>query len=137
MLLTERAIRAAKPLAKPYKLFDQQGLYLWIGANGSRWWRFKYYIDGREISKPWHLYPDVPLSLARERRDEARRLVAKGVDPSAQRRAEKAAGIDTFKAVGLEWLGKQQLRAQDAEEGGMDTQRFTLQAARLQGDWIY
>ncbi|MFI4868519.1 MAG: tyrosine-type recombinase/integrase [Steroidobacterales bacterium] len=107
MPLTDRAIRAAKPREKPYKLFDERGLYLWIGPTGGRWWRFKYSVEGREKLLSLGTYPDVPLSRARERRDVLRRQVADGVDPSVQRRAERAAQVDTFQSIALEWLGKQ------------------------------
>jgi integrase len=107
MSLTETAVRAAKRRGKPYKIFDERGLFLLVDPRGHRYWRFKYRIDGREKLLALGVYPDVALADARDRRDTARKLIAKGVDPSVQRQAERAAGADTFKAVALEWLGKQ------------------------------
>src|SRR5579871_4146243 len=103
-MLTEAALRAAKPRQKPYKLFDERGLYLLVKADGNLGWRFKYRFEGREKLISLGVYPDVPLKRARERRDEARRQVADGVDPGAKRKAEKAALADTFEAVAREYL---------------------------------
>jgi integrase len=103
-MLTETTIRAAKPLEKPYKLFDDRGLFMLVNPDGSRWWRFKYRFEGREKLLSLGVYPDVPLKRAREKRDEARRLVADKVDPSARRKAEKAALADTFEAVAREYI---------------------------------
>src|ERR1700683_71841 len=103
-MITEARIRAAKPREKPYKLFDERGLYMLINRDGSRWWRFKYRFEGREKLLSLGVYPDVPLKRAREKRDEARRQVADGIDPSAKRKAEKAALADTFETVTREYL---------------------------------
>lgn len=103
-MLTELGIKAAKPREKPYKLFDERGLFLLVNTDGRRWWRFKYRFQRREKLLSLGVYPDVPLKRAREKRDEARRLVADGIDPSAKRKAEKAALADTFEAVAREWL---------------------------------
>jgi integrase len=104
MPLSDPAIRAAKPKQKPYKLFDERGLFLLIKPNGARLWRFKYSVDGREKLISFGDYRDVPLKRARDKRDEARRLVADGKDPSATRQAAKAARADTFAAIAEEWL---------------------------------
>ena len=110
--LSDTAIRLAKPKEKPYKLFDERGLYLLINPAGARLWRFKYRIHGKEKLLALGAYPDVSLKQARERRDAARRLVADGKDPSAERKAEQAAALkahaDTFKTVANEWLEKKQ-----------------------------
>jgi len=106
-MLTDMAARSAKPGLKPFKLTDGGGLYLLVKPNGSRWWRFKYRIDGREKGLSLGVYPEVPLSLARERREEARRLVASGVDPSDKRKAERNARSDTLEAIAREWLAMQ------------------------------
>jgi integrase len=104
MALTELGIRAAKPGLKPLKLYDGAGLYLLISPGGSRLWRFKYQFGGRERLISLGPYPEVSLKVARERRDEARRIVAAGGDPSAKRKAEKTAVSESFQAVSLEWL---------------------------------
>ena len=88
MELTDVRIRAAKPQEKPYKLRDGKGLVLLIKPNGSRLWRLRYEIDGVEKGLSLGAYPEVSLKLARERRDNARRLIADGTDPSAERKAE-------------------------------------------------
>jgi integrase len=107
--LTESTIRAAKSKEKPYKLFDEKGLFLLVTPPGGRLWRFKFRYGGVEKLLAIGPYPDVPLKRARERRDEARRLLADRIDPSAKRQAERAAQADTFKAIALEWLAKQKL----------------------------
>jgi integrase len=106
-MLTEAAIRAAKRRDKPYKLFDERGLYLLIDPKYSPGWRFKYYFEGREKLLSLGTYPDVTLRRARERRDEVRRMISDGVDPSAERQTKKAALADSFEAVAREWLTKQ------------------------------
>ncbi len=110
MALTELAVKSARPKDKPYKLFDERGLYLLVERSGGRLWRFKYSVAGREKLISLGNYPDVPLKRAREKRDEARRLVADGIDPSAKRQAEKAAQVDTFEAIGREWMEMQRKR---------------------------
>jgi integrase len=102
--LSESRIRAAKPADKAYKLFDERGLYLKVETSGSRLWRFKYRHGGKERLLALGQYPDVPLKRAREKRDEARRLLADGVDPRAQKLEAKAAEVVTFAGVAAEWL---------------------------------
>jgi Arm DNA-binding domain len=75
-MLTEAAIRNAKPREKPYKLFDERGLFMLVVPTGGRLWRFRYRHSGKEKLLSLGAYPDVPLRRAREKRDEARRLVA-------------------------------------------------------------
>jgi len=77
-MLTETAIRSAKPRERPYKLFDERGLYLLLVApTGGRLWRFRYRHGGKEKLVALGAYPDVPLRRAREKRDEARRLAGR------------------------------------------------------------
>jgi integrase len=108
--LTDVAIRGAKAKNKPYKLFDERGLFLLVTPSGSRLWRLKYYVSGREKLLSLGDYRDVPLKRAREKRDDARRLLADGVDPSAHRKAEQLANANTLRAVGDEWLALQKKR---------------------------
>lgn len=105
-MLTEAAIRAEKPSDKQRKLFDERGLYLLIHPNGSRYWRFKYRHAGREKLLALGTYPDVTLKRAREKRDEARKRVADGIDPSVEKQATKAANTQTLRLVYEEWLSK-------------------------------
>jgi hypothetical protein len=107
MALSDVAIRSLKPQEKPYKKADERGLYLIVNPNGSRWWRFKCQFENREKGISLGVHPDVSLARARERRDEARQLVADGVDPSAARQAEKSSVGITFRAVADEWLARQ------------------------------
>ena len=107
MALSDIEIRSARAEEKPIKLFDGGGLYLLVQPNGSRWWRFKYRFQGRELAVSLGVYPEVSLKLARERRDEARKKVAQGIDPSAERKAVKEARLVTFGGVAEEWLAIQ------------------------------
>jgi hypothetical protein len=88
--LTDTAIRKAKAGDKPRKLGDGGGLYLELQPSGSRWWRLKYRLGGKEKRLSLGVYPDVSLADARGRREAARRLVAAGTDPSDERKADKA-----------------------------------------------
>ena len=103
-------MRAARPHEKPYKLFDGGGLYLLVRPDGSRYWRLKYYVAGKEKLISVGIYPKVTLAAARRRRDDARKLLEEGADPSVQRKekrvAQRAASENTFEAVGREWYGK-------------------------------
>jgi len=104
VFLTESRIRAAKPAERPYKVFDERGLFMLVTPPGGRLWRFRYRLFGREKLLSLGAYPDVTLKRAREKRDEARKLVADGIDPSARRKAERGARAETFEAVAREWL---------------------------------
>lgn len=107
MALTATAMRAAKPGAKPLKLFDGGGLFLLVTPTGAKYWRFKYRIDNREKLLSLGVYPDVSLKEARNRRDAARKHLAQGIDPSAVRKATKANNANSFEAVAREWFAKQ------------------------------
>ncbi|MEJ1962261.1 MAG: integrase arm-type DNA-binding domain-containing protein [Gammaproteobacteria bacterium] len=108
MPLSRTQIENAKPREKPLKLFDGRGLYLEIAPSGARWWRYKYRIANKEKRISLGVYPDVGLKDARERLDAARKLVAAGIDPSEQRKAQKLATIarveHTFEAIAREWF---------------------------------
>lgn len=108
MVLTDKAIRAAKHGEKPVRLFDGGGLYLELAPNGGKWWRLKYRFAGKEKRLSLGVYPTVSLKQGRERRDDAKRLLAGGVDPSEQRKASKAAvterAANSFEAVAREWF---------------------------------
>jgi integrase len=102
--LSETKIRFAKPCERAYKLFDERRLFLLVTPAGGRLWRLRYRIGKREKLISLGAYPDVPLKRARERRDEARRLIADDIDPSAERKAKRAALLETFEEVAKEWL---------------------------------
>ena len=103
-ILSDTRIRAAKPMERPYKLFDERGLYLLVTPTGNRLWRLRYRMGALEKLLALGAYPDVPLKRAREKRDEARKLIADGIDPNAKRKAERSAQAETFEAVANEWL---------------------------------
>ena len=106
-MLNDTKVRNAKPREKSYKLFDERGLFLLVMPTGGRLWRLKYQMHDREKLISLGAYPDVPLKRARERRETARQLIADGVDPSAQRRTERAALAQSFQGVADEWLDLQ------------------------------
>ncbi|HAL9639075.1 TPA: integrase arm-type DNA-binding domain-containing protein [Escherichia coli] len=89
MALTDAKIRAAKPTDKAYKLTDGAGMFLLVHPNGSRYWRLRYRILGKEKTLALGVYPEVSLSEARTKRDEARKLILEGIDPCEQKRAKK------------------------------------------------
>jgi integrase len=91
MALTDTAIRRSKPAEKAHKLFDSGGLHLLVTPAGGRLWRWKYRFEGTEKQLALGSYPALPLAEARERRDAARKQLANGIDPMAERKAEKTA----------------------------------------------
>jgi integrase len=107
MPLNDLIIRNAKPLAKAYKLSDEKGLFLLVHPNGSRYWRFKYYFGGKEKLLALGVYPEVKLIEARERRDQARKLLDNHIDPSAAKKLSKQtiflAAENSFQAIACEW----------------------------------
>jgi integrase len=106
MRLTNTAIQATKPRDRAYKLSDGRGLHLLVTSAGGRLWRFRYRYAGKENMLGLGLYPEVTLQDARERREEARRLLAQGIDPSAQRQAIRHAASHTVEGVVREWLNR-------------------------------
>ncbi|KPF80499.1 integrase arm-type DNA-binding domain-containing protein [Novosphingobium sp. AAP93] len=119
MALSITTIRNAKPKAKPYKLADEKGLFLLVQPSGGMLWRMKYRVDGRDsdgnpkrVEKKLGLgtYPEVSLKDARERRDEARRQLANGIDPAEQKRrdvlASRVSAANTFASVAEAYVAK-------------------------------
>jgi integrase len=108
MPLTDLAVRNAKPADKPIRLHDAGGLYLEVSPAGGKWWRWKYRHGGKEKRLSVGVYPTVGLREARERRDNARRLLGNGVDPSDHRKAQKEATraqiADSFEVIAREWF---------------------------------
>ncbi|WP_138438605.1 tyrosine-type recombinase/integrase [Marinobacter alexandrii] len=107
MALTDLKIRRSKPDAKAYKIADSGGLYIEVRPTGSKLWRYRYRIAGKENVFALGEYPDLSLSDARTARDEARGLVKQGIHPSHVRQAEKleniAAGANTFQVIAAEY----------------------------------
>jgi len=109
MPLTDVAVRNAKPGPKTVRLRDERGLYLEISPKGGKWWRFRYMLKGKANMLSLGVYPDISLKDARIRRDEARKLLANGIDPGQARKDQKAEAIEdsnTFEKVAREWFAK-------------------------------
>jgi integrase len=110
MPLTDTSVRNSKPKDRPYKLADSQGLHLLVTPNGSRLWRLKYRVAGKEKLLSIGAYPAVSIKKAREARDNARELLATGGDPSQAKkeakRVEEQSTRHTFRAIADEYLTK-------------------------------
>lgn len=137
-MLTDPGCRNAKPKEKPHRLADEKGLYLEVMPNGSKYFRMKYRFGGKEKRLAFGVYPEVTLQAAREKRDEARKLLAQGVDPGEQRKAIKAARgseVDTFEVIAREWIAKFRSSWSDSHrvhiEQCMTKDVFTFLGARL------
>ncbi len=106
MSLTDTAVKKAKPGEKPYKMADEKGLYLLVN-NAGKYWRMDYRYLGKRKTLALGVYSDVTLARAREKRDEARKMLADGADPGEHRketkRANQAAQANSFEAVAREW----------------------------------
>ncbi|MEP1214110.1 MAG: integrase arm-type DNA-binding domain-containing protein [Marinobacter sp.] len=110
MPLTDTAIRNARPTDKTQKLFDGGGLYLEVTPKGGKYWRLKYRFIGKEKRLSLGVYPEITLKDARLRRDDARKLLANQIDPSENRKAQKAAqqerSANSFETIAREWFAK-------------------------------
>lgn len=110
MPLTDTRIRNAKPTRKPYKLTDSAGLHLEVRPSGSKLWRLRYRIAGRENLFALGQYPALGLAAARAERDKAKQLVKQGIHPAHNRQAllvaQVAENANTFEAVAREWIEK-------------------------------
>ena len=107
MTLNDRQIKNAKPQEKPYKLADGGGLYLYVTPKGTKSFRLKFRFDGKEQVLTIGKYPHVSLSEARAMAETAKTQIAQGINPAAQKQAEKQqaqeAALNTFAAVAKEW----------------------------------
>ncbi|HGY1212722.1 TPA: tyrosine-type recombinase/integrase [Citrobacter braakii] len=111
MALTDTKVRSAKPEAKEYSLVDGDGMFLLIHPNGSKYWRFRFRFGGKQHLMAFGVYPETSLADARQKREEARRLVAAGVDPREHKRAvkeEQAKEVITFELVARDWHASNQ-----------------------------
>jgi integrase len=110
MSLADAKARNAKPKTKPYKIADGEGLFLSVVPSGSKYWRLRYYFAGKEKLLALGVYPDVSLADARERRAQARRVLAAGNDPGkAKKEAKRLVTLksaNSFEVVAREWLNK-------------------------------
>ena len=121
-MLTDTAIRKTKPQSKPFKLSDGGGMYLLIKPDDGRYWRMDYRFCGKRKTLALGVYPTVPLADARQRREEARKLLANGVDPCEIRKAAKATrtkqqtiAAETFEKVARDWMAYREARGETAE----------------------
>ncbi|ELI8088023.1 integrase arm-type DNA-binding domain-containing protein [Yersinia enterocolitica] len=111
MALTDTKVRSAKPEAKEYSLVDGDGMFLLIHPNGSKYWRFRFRFGGKQHLMAFGVYPETSLADARQKREEARRLVAAGVDPREHKRVvkeEQAKEVITFESVARDWHASNQ-----------------------------
>ena len=110
MALSAIQIKSAKATDKPIKLSDGGGLFLLVQPNSAKYWRLAYRFAGKQKTLALGVYPDVSLLDARNRRDDARKLLADGIDPGENKKATKAAGANraanSFEVVAREWHGK-------------------------------
>ena len=110
MTLSDALIRQAKPKEKPYKLSDGNGLILLVTLSGSRLWQVRYRFNAKENIVALGAYPDISLKQARELRDTARKKLALGIDPNAEKKREaltvSLAAASTFQAVAQEFINK-------------------------------
>lgn len=107
-MLTEKAVRALKPRESLYRVADSGGLCIEVTTRGTKLWRLRYRFNGRAKMLALGAWPGVTIAEARERRNEARKLLTQSVDPSAARAKQKSlakvAAENTFKSIALEWL---------------------------------
>lgn len=110
MALTDIALRSAKPAHKQFKISDSGGLYVIVKPSGGKLWRWKYRFHGKEKMLALGVYPNVSLKEARERRDDARRLLTRGKDPSAEKKRAairaKISVANTFAAIAQEVIAR-------------------------------
>lgn len=107
MALNHTAIEALKPRASAYSASDGRGLGLSVQPTGAKWWRFRYNFEGKAKLLSLGVYPDVSLAQARQRCEDARKLVADGVDPSAKRKDDRALknvkAFHSFEQIAMLW----------------------------------
>lgn len=129
MALTDLALRNAKPKEKAYKLFDGGGLHLVVNPNGSRLWRLAYRFAGKPKQLAFGPYPTTSLADARQKREDAKKLLLDGRDPSAARKLEKInAAIsegNTFECLAADYM--ERLAARDSAPATMAKTKWLLE----------
>lgn len=114
MKLNNKQIESAKPQEKPYKMADGGGMYLLINNKGGKYWRLKYRFDGKEKLLSIGTYPEISLKEARQRREEAKKKLEKGLDPSQEKKLEKLQrninNQNNFESIARQWHEKQMQR---------------------------
>ena len=133
MPLNATQVRKLKPKDKPFKLADGGRLHLYVTPKGSKLWRLRYCFDGKEKLASFGPYPDVSLARAREKRAEAKSLLADGFDPMAEAKAEKekqvALNEHTFAKIGAELIEK--LRKEGKAETTLKKKQWYLDMANV------
>lgn len=129
MALTDTKLRSAKPRAKPYKLPDEKGLYLDVRPSGAKIWRYRFWkADGKDGIYTIGEYPAVSLSEARQKREEARKLVKQGVNPTQAKELDRlrqaGESANTLEAVAHEWMAENK----QWSEGHRDQVKRVLEA---------
>lgn len=121
--LTATQVKQAKRRDKDYKLSDGRGLHLLVKSSGAKYWRLAYRFFGKQKTLALGTYPDVSLKVARDKRDEARTLIAQDIDPSDIRKANKSMrterAANSFEAVGREWFAKHSVKLKPAHANKM------------------
>jgi integrase len=109
--LTDTAIKSTKPKDAPYKLSDGGGMYLLVKPNGGKYWHLAYRFNNKQKLLALGVYPEVSLKDARLKREAAKKLLAKNIDPSEAKKEEKRLSIlqaeNTFEIIANEWLSNQ------------------------------
>lgn len=130
MALTDTAVKAAKPGESKKKLSDGQGLQLWIMPTGSKSWALAYRFGEKQKSLALGVYPGVSLKDARQRRDEAKALLAQGIDPAQQRKLDKVTArqdaSNTFAIVATELLDKKRREGKASNTIGKRERLYSL-----------
>jgi integrase len=120
MALSDLAVRQARIKGKPYSLGDFDGLSLFVTPQGSKAWHFRYCWTGKQKRISLGTYPEIPLREARVLRDEARALIAKGINPLVHRKQERQAACfadqNSFKAVYEQWLDHRRLELKEGRQ---------------------
>jgi integrase len=128
-MLTQYTVQNTKPREKPYKLSDGNGLHLLVQTNGSRLWLFRYRFGGKEKMLSFGGYPDVPIAAAREKRNDARKLLAQDIDPSQKRKSDReaaqVAAQNTFGVLAAEYLAN--MEAQERAARTIETNRWYIE----------
>jgi integrase len=131
-MLTDVAVRKLKAREKAYKVSDTHGLYVFVHPNGGRYWRLDYHHAGKRGTLALGVYPKVSLKEAREKRENAGKLIAKGVNPSTYGKLTRGVGNigagDTFAVVADEWLRK--IEAEGRAEKTLEKTRWLLEFAK-------
>lgn len=133
MALTELEVKNAKPKATAYKLTDGDGMFLLVASSGGKHWRLKYRFLGKEKLLSMGSYPEVSLQQARERRFEARKLVANGIDPSEEKQKARQDALDDA-AISLgditqKWIEK--------KRKGLSERYMNFIVSRLEKDILF